>query len=342
MTLARPSLVAQTAREQRRVVLNDVSQSDAYLPDPSLPDAKSEAVFPMLVGTHLIGVLDLVSDKTDRFDESDIQILNTLAEQIGIAVRNVQLYSVQRQVSAELLRADQMKSQFLSSMSHELRTPLNAIINFVEMVAMGLAGEVSSEQKELLNLSLQSSNHLLNLINDILDISKIQAGKLTLFVEKNVDLYQELDTVIGVVAPMLKEKSVELALDIDRGLPILSGDKRRIRQILLNLLSNAIKFTEKGKVTLGAQNRGVHVLFFVSDTGPGIPPELQAVIFEPFVQTVDGVKMEQGTGLGLPISRSFAQAHGGDLWLESVVGKGSTFFFTLPVNNDGSEEKSTI
>jgi PAS domain S-box-containing protein len=335
---ARPSLVAQAARTQQQVVINDVSQSEDYLIDPSLPDAKAEAVFPMTVGTHVVGVLDLLSEKTDRFSETDIQILNSLAEQIGIAVRNAQLYSVQRQVSDELRRADKMKSQFLSSMSHELRTPLNAIINFVEMVSMGLVGEVTSEQKELLNLSLQSSNHLLNLINDILDISKIQAGKLTLFVEQNVNLYEELDTVIGVAAPMCKEKSIELELNIDRDLPLLSGDKRRIRQILLNLLSNAIKFTEKGTVTLSAQNKTSHILFSISDTGAGISPELQSIIFEPFVQTVDGVKMEQGTGLGLPISRSFAQAHGGNLWVESIVGKGSTFFFTLPVNNNESEE----
>jgi PAS domain S-box-containing protein len=336
---ARPSVVAQTAREQKMVVINDVSQSDIYLLDPSLPNGKSEAVFPMVVGTHLIGVLDLLSEKMDRFSETDIQILNTLAEQIGIAVRNVQLYSVQVQAAAELRRADEMKTQFHSSVSHELRTPLNAIINYVDMVMGGLAGPVSEEQKELLNHSLQSSKHLLNLINDILDISKIQSGKMTLFVEDHVDMYEILDSAIGDAATMLKNKPVKFALDIDRGLPTLSCDKRRIRQILLNLLSNANKFTEEGTVTLSAKNKGDHILFSVSDTGAGIPSELQHIIFEPYVQSLDGVKKEQGTGLGLPISRSFAQAHGGRLWVESVAGKGSIFFFSLPIRND--EEKKS-
>jgi PAS domain S-box-containing protein len=338
---AHPSLIAYTARERKRFVINDVSQSAEYLVDPSLPDTRSEAVFPMMVGTHLIGVLDLVAERTDRFGDSDVQILTTLAEQIGIAVRNVQLYSVQVQAAAELRRADEMKTQFHSSVSHELRTPLNAIINYVEMVAGGVVGPISEEQKELLSLSLQSSNHLLSLINDILDISKIQAGKLTLFVEDDVDLYEILDSVIGVAAGMFKHRPVKFEMDIDRGLPILSCDRRRIRQILLNLLSNASKFTEEGAVTLGARNCGDHILFSIKDTGAGIPSELLSIIFEPYVQTLDGVKKEQGTGLGLPISRSFAQAHGGNLWVESTVCQGSTFFFSLPlVEKDASKQDS--
>jgi signal transduction histidine kinase len=336
---ARPSLVAQAAREQKRVVINDVSQSKDYLVDPSLPDAKAEAVFPMVIGTHLVGVLDLISEKADRFGETDIQILNSLAEQIGIAVRNAQLYSVQVEAAVELRRADEMKTQFHSSVSHELRTPLNAIINYVEMVIGGLVGSITEEQRELLNHSLESSKHLLSLINDILDMSKIQAGKMTLFVEDDVNLYEILDLVIGDAATMLKDRPVKFAMDIDRDLPILSCDKRRIRQILLNLLSNANKFTEEGTVTLIAKNKGDHILFSISDTGAGIPPKLQSIIFEPYVQTLDGAKKEQGTGLGLPISRSFAQAHGGDLWVESMMGKGSIFFFSLPVRH-GAENKN--
>lgn len=333
---ARPSLVAQAARGKTQIVLNDVSQSPDYLLDPSLPEAQAEAVFPMVIGAHLIGVLDLVSDKAQRFSEEDVQILNTLAEQIGIAVRNAQLYSVQVQSAAELRRADEMKTQFHSSVSHELRTPLNAIINFVEMVVNGLAGPVADEQKTLLELVLQSSTHLLSQINDILDMSKIQAGKMTLFVEDNVDLYEMLDGVIGVAATMFKDKPVGFDLDIDQGLPAISCDKRRIRQILLNLLSNANKFTERGTVMLRAKNRGDHVLFSVSDTGQGIPAALLPVIFEPYVQTAEGAKKEQGTGLGLPISRSFARAHDGELWVESIEGKGSTFFFTLPYQRGGA------
>lgn len=331
---ARPSLVAQATRERTWVVINDVSQTENFLIDPTLPDTRSEAVFPMSIGEHLIGVLDLQSEEINRFGEADIQILNTLAEQIGIAVRNAQLYLVQVQAAQELRRADQMKTQFLSSMSHELRTPLNAIINFVEMVMMEMTGPVTDEQKELLGLALQSSQHLLQLINDVLDITKIQAGRLTLFVENDVDLYKELGTVVEMVLPMLKDKPVQLVQEIEAGLPIISGDKRRIRQVLLNLLSNAIKFTDQGSVTVRARREGAAVLFAVIDTGSGVPPEAQAAIFEPFVQTMDGVKREQGTGLGLPISLNLVQAHGGKMWLESTPGEGSAFYFSLPVAAD--------
>jgi signal transduction histidine kinase len=329
---AKPSLVAQGAREQTQIVINDVSESKDYLIDQSLPNAKSEAVFPMLVGARLIGMLDLVSEKTDRFSEADIQILNTLAEQIGIAVRNAQLYSVQLQASAELRRADQMKSQFLSSMSHELRTPLNAIINLDEMVARGMVGPITDEQKELLDQSLLSSQHLLQLINDVLDISKIQAGQLKLFVENNVNLHDEINTVVVMVKPLLEKKQLELVQDIDSNLPIIAGDRRRLRQILINLLSNAIKFTDQGTVTLCVRNQEDHIKFSVIDTGYGVPLESQTLIFEPFVQSSDGIKQE-GTGLGLPITRSLVKAHGGDLWLESEVGMGSAFHFTIPIKN---------
>ena len=329
---AAPSLIIQAGREQRAVIIEDVSQSNAYLAVPYLPETQSEAAIPMLIQGNLIGVLDLQSRDLGRFTEADLQILTTLAEQIAVAIQNARLYEEQIHVTEQLRSVDKMKSQFLSSMSHELRTPLNAIINFVEMVAMGLVGPVTEEQKELLNNSLKSSTHLLQLINDVLDISKIQAGKLALFIEQDVDLYRELKTVIDMVLPMFKDKPVELVQDIDDNLPVIAGDKRRIRQVLLNLLSNSIKFTDKGTVTLSAKLQDEKVAFAVIDTGVGIPPEARSVIFEPFVQTVDGIKLEQGTGLGLPISLNLVKAHGGDLWMESRPGEGSAFYFTLPVN----------
>ena len=330
---ARPSLVAHAARERQYLVLNDVSQSPDHFFNRHLPETRSEAVFPMVVGDDLVGVLDLQAENAERFQESDEQILSTLAEQIAIAVRNAELYGIQTRVADELRRSDLMKNQFLSSVSHELRTPLNAIINFVEMVALELVGPVTEEQKELLNNSLNSSTHLLQLINDILDISKIQAGMLTLFIEQDVDLYSVLNTVTETVQPMFKEKQVKLIQDIDNNLPLISGDKRRIHQVLLNLLSNAIKFTNKGTVTLSVKIEKTEVIFAVIDTGVGISPETHSAIFEPFVQTPDGIKLEQGTGLGLPISLSLVQAHGGELWMESQPGEGSAFYFSLPVSD---------
>ena len=328
---ARPSLVAHAARERQYLVLNDVSQSPDHFFNRHLPETRSEAVFPMVVGDDLVGVLDLQAENAERFQESDEQILSTLAEQIAIAVRNAELYGIQTRVADELRRSDLMKNQFLSSVSHELRTPLNAIINFVEMVALELVGPVTEEQKELLNNSLNSSTHLLQLINDILDISKIQAGMLTLFIEQDVDLYSVLNTVTETVQPMFKEKQVKLIQDIDNNLPLISGDKRRIHQVLLNLLSNAIKFTNEGTVTLSVKIEKTEVVFAVIDTGVGISPEAHSAIFEPFVQTMDGIKLEQGTGLGLPISLSLVQAHGGELWMESQPGEGSAFYFSLPI-----------
>jgi signal transduction histidine kinase len=209
---------------------------------------------------------------------------------------------------------------------------MNAIINFVEMVAMEYVGPVNAEQKELLEQSIESSKHLLHLINDVLDISKIQAGQLTLFVEKDINLYEEIEAVLAMIKPTLKTKPIQIIEDIDTNLPAIAGDKRRIRQILLNLLSNAIKFTEKGTITLSVKNQGSDILFAVIDTGPGISSTALNVIFEPFIQTEDGLKQAEGTGLGLPISRNLAEAHGGKLWVESQLGEGSAFYLTLPTN----------
>jgi signal transduction histidine kinase/HAMP domain-containing protein len=331
-----PSVVAQVARDRRIEIINETEFSTIYLFEPSLPDTQAEAAFPMLIGNELVGVLDLQSTSVGRFQENDAQIFSTLAEQIAIAVRNAQLYRQQEQVAQELKRADLMKSQFLASMSHELRTPLNSIINFTQLISMGVAGPVTEEQMTMLNTSLGSSRHLLQLINDVLDISKIQAGKLGLYIEENVNLNEEIQAVVDMAEPLLQkqnatlEQPIRFIQDIDEDLPLTACDRRRIRQVLLNLLSNAIKFTGQGSITLSVKNRGKEFIFAVMDTGPGIPQEMQARIFEPFVQVTDDIKHTQGTGLGLPISRSLVEAHGGELWVESNMGEGTTFFFTLP------------
>jgi len=332
----RPGLVAHVARECKAEIINDTTKSTIFLPNPHLPDTRAEAAFPMFVSDMLLGVLDLQSETVGRFQEGEVQIFSTLAEQIAIAVRNAQLYRQQEHVAQELERTDLMKSQFLASMSHELRTPLNSIINFTQLITMGVAGPVTEEQLTMLNTSLSSSRHLLQLINDVLDISKIQAGKLSLYIEEDVNLNEEIRTVVDMAGPLLQKQNANLEQptrfiqDIDRNLPLTACDRRRIRQVLLNLLSNAIKFTEQGSITLSAKKKDEEFIFAVMDTGPGIPPEMQARIFEPFIQVKDGIKHTQGTGLGLPISRSLVKAHGGELWVESKMGEGTTFFFTLP------------
>jgi signal transduction histidine kinase len=216
-------------------------------------------------------------------------------------------------------------------MSHELRTPLNAILTFNELVALGTFGPVNEEQVDYLQKSVQSGKHLLSLINDVLDLTKIQAGMMKLFVENDFNIAAEMSSAAATAEKLLNGKPVKLITEIDQNFPLLTCDKRRVRQVLLNLISNAVKFTEEGAITLSVKKQDQHVLFSVKDTGPGIDPEQQTIIFEPFVQTETGLKHAGGTGLGLPISKRLVEAHGGRLWIESTVGQGSNFYFSLPV-----------
>ncbi len=327
---ASTNLIAKVGRDKQHIVIEDTSEWDVSSLPHRLSNTESEILLPMLVGDRLVGVLEMQSEESGRFTAEYVEVFTTLAEQIAIAVNNAQLYARQRQFADELQEADKIKNQFLANMSHELRTPLNGIMNFTEMVSSGMMGAITEQQKELLDLSLDSSKHLLSLINDILDIAKIQAGELKLFIE-DVDLYTELSVALSVVKPMIQNGRVELIEEVDEGLPLIRGDRRRIRQILLNLASNAAKFTEEGSITVGAKIDQDHILFSVTDTGIGIPEEMHQIIFSPFIQTVDGVKLVNGTGLGLPITKTLVERHGGKIWVESVLGEGTTFFVMLPM-----------
>jgi signal transduction histidine kinase len=233
----------------------------------------------------------------------------------------------------QAVQSEQVMVQFLSNVSHELRTPLNAIINFSQFVSSGIYGPINEKQVDTLNKSTDSARHLLAMINDILDMSKIEAGRMDLFVEEEVDLYPELEAAAAATAALLAKKPVEFIQEIEAELPAVVGDRRRIRQILLNLTSNAAKFTDQGQVWLRARREGDQVLFEVKDTGPGIASEDQARIFRPFHQSKRGAISAAGTGLGLPIAQHLAEAHGGKLWLQSTVGKGSTLHFSLPIRS---------
>ncbi|MBE2269720.1 MAG: hypothetical protein IAE80_15900 [Anaerolinea sp.] len=231
-------------------------------------------------------------------------------------------------------KADLIKSQFLASMSHELRTPLNAILNFTEFVNIGMLGPVNDKQKDALSKSLDSGRHLLSLINDVLDITKIESGMMRLFVEENIDLHEIVESAQATVETLLKGKPVAFTAEIDAPLPELTGDRRRIRQVLVNLLSNACKFTEEGSVTLRVRNEGSTILFSVIDTGPGIASADHDLIFEPFKQTATGIQHGGGTGLGLPISKRLVESHDGEIWVESDLDRGSAFFVRLPVRSE--------
>jgi signal transduction histidine kinase len=237
----------------------------------------------------------------------------------------------------EAERANVVKSAFLASMSHELRTPLNAIINFTKFVAKGTMGPVNEEQAETLYEVIDSAKHLLSLINDVLDMSKIESGSLRLFVENDVELKPILDSVIATGKGLLVEKPVTLETDIAAELPAIRGDRQRILQILLNVVSNACKFTEKGHIKLQAFRTENEVVFAVEDTGPGIDAEDRAAVFEAFKQTEAGLRQIGGTGLGMPITKNLVEAHGGRIWLESEVGTGTTFYVALPVESESLE-----
>jgi signal transduction histidine kinase len=249
---------------------------------------------------------------------------NEMAESIEQREENLQAARAQAE------RANQVKSAFLASMSHELRTPLNGIINFTGFVADEMLGPVNEKQGQFLRDAIVNAEHLLSLINDVLDISKIEAGSLRLFVENNIDLAKEIDTVARTGETLLEDKPVTLSVDIQGPLLPIQGDKRRIRQIILNLVSNACKFTDEGSVTITARQTDESVFITVRDTGPGIDAKDHETVFGTFLQTETGLRKGGGTGLGLPISKKLAEAHGGRLWLESELGKGAAFFVVLP------------
>lgn len=327
-------LLAEAVRQHKPIIVNDVSKDTRYKDNSLVFNTRSEAVFPMLVGNNLIGMLDLKSDQLDRFSDDDIRVLTTLAEQMAVAVRNAQLYAESQDARQDAEKANLVKSQFLAAMSHELRTPLNAILNFTDFVASGMLGDVNEEQVDILGKVRTSGKHLLSLINDVLDISKIESGALRLFVEPDVNLNAETQSVVDSAHVLLGDKPIKLVAEIDANTAPIVADRRRVRQIMLNLVSNACKFTEEGEIRISLQQNGDHALFAVHDTGPGIAPEDHETVFETFQQSEAGLRQGEGTGLGLPISRRLAELHGGRLWLNSVPGEGASFYVSLPTRSE--------
>lgn len=332
---AERSVVARAARNNTTIVVNNVRETEGFMPNPLLVKTQSEAAFPLVVGDEVLGVLDVQSDQLDRFDTDLLSVLTTLARQVAVSVRNANLFEEVQQARERAEQADKVKSSFLASMSHELRTPLNAIINFTKFVLNGDLGPVNEQQKDILGQVANSGKHLLSLINDVLDMSKIEAGALNLFVEDNVNLKRILDAVVATGQSLLVEKQqIELHTEYDEELPPIRGDRQRIAQILLNIISNACKFTESGWIKVCAHAVNGEVVISVQDTGPGIAPEDQTLVFEAFKQTTTGLRQGAGTGLGMPITKSLVEAHGGHLQLESVVQQGTTFTVSLPVKSE--------
>jgi signal transduction histidine kinase len=232
--------------------------------------------------------------------------------------------------SRELENASQHKSDFLANMSHELRTPLNAVIGFSQVLREGMVGEVNEKQKEYLEDILSSGNHLLSLINDVLDLSKVEAGQVELEIAP-FSLQEALERGVVMVRERATNHGVQLTLATNGDVDMVAGDERRIRQVIFNLLSNAVKFTPAGgAVDVRATQANGEVQVSVRDTGPGIAEEDRERVFEEFQQTTAGIEQREGTGLGLALSKRLVELHGGRIWVDSELGKGSTFVFTLP------------
>ncbi len=238
-----------------------------------------------------------------------------------------------RSVYAKLEEASRHKSEFLANMSHELRTPLNAIIGFSQVLRDEMVGPVNEKQAEYLDDIASSGNHLLSLINDVLDLSKVEAGQVELEVHP-FSLREALERGVVMVRERATEDGVRVAFDADPEVDVVDGDERRIKQVIFNLLSNAVKFTPAGgEVDVSATRVNGEVRVSVADTGPGVAPEDTERIFEEFQQSETGVGLREGTGLGLALSKRFVELHGGRIWLESELGRGSTFTFALPARS---------
>ncbi len=287
---------------------------------------------PLLREDRLVGALVLRRRVPGSFPQESVNLLQTFATQSVLAIQNARLFREIADKSQQLEAASQHKSEFLANMSHELRTPLNAIIGFSEVLLERMFGEVNEKQTEYLQDILSSGQHLLSLINDILDLSKVEAGRMELALAP-FHLPVALENAVTLVKERAARHGIALTLDVDPRLGEFVGDERKIKQVLLNLLSNAVKFTpEGGQITLKAVVADGSVEISVSDTGIGIAPEDQEAIFEEFRQVGgDDARKREGTGLGLTLAKKFVEMHGGRIWVKSKVGKGSTFSFTLPV-----------
>jgi GAF domain-containing protein len=325
--------IGRVLLERTPVHIDDVLTDPDYelVETSKLGGYRTLLAVPLLREGEATGVFVLVRRVVRPFTKRQIELVSTFADQAAIAIENVRLFDEIQDKSRQLAEASQHKSQFLASMSHELRTPLNAILGYTELIADGIYGAPPEKMQTVLKRLESNGRHLLGLINAVLDLSKIEAGQLTLDLA-DYSLENLAQTVYNAVEPLAADKKLAFKADVPAGLPPGRGDERRLTQVLLNLVGNAIKFTDTGEVVIqaGASDSEFHLS--VRDTGPGISAADQAKLFQEFQQADNPkTRRKEGTGLGLAISKRIVEMHGGRIWIESQLGRGSTFFVSLPV-----------
>jgi two-component system, NtrC family, sensor kinase len=326
--------VAQTREPVQIVDISDPAAYESRVRNMLLQiGLRALLAVPLIAEDQLVGALIVMRKRSGTFAPEEVALLQTFATQSALAIQNARLFREIEDKSRQLEVASQHKSEFLANMSHELRTPLNAIIGFSEVLSERMFGELNEKQEEYLKDIYASGTHLLSLINDILDLSKIEAGRMELELT-DVDLPQAIENALTLVRERAGRRGIALAHTMDERLGEIRGDERKVKQVLLNLLSNAIKFTpEGGRIEVEATSRDGFVEVSVRDTGMGIAPEDQERVFEEFRQVGTADKKAEGTGLGLTLCRKFIELHGGRIWVKSQVGMGSTFTFTIPVRH---------
>jgi signal transduction histidine kinase len=327
--------VGRAAVGRRAVQMPDIDAEPSYPLRGILRRLGYRALLaiPLLHEGRIIGGLTVLRRTPGAFSEEIVRLIQAFATQSALAIQNANLFHEIEETGRQLAVASQHKSEFLANMSHELRTPLNAILGYTELIQDNIYGQVPDRIREVLDRVQSSGRHLLGLINDVLDLSKIEAGRLTLSIA-DYSMKEVVQTVVMATEALVAEKKVALRIAISEHLPLGEGDQRRITQVLLNLVGNAIKFTEAGEIAVQAIAADGAFHLSVRDTGPGIAAEDQQRVFEEFQQVDSSSTREKGgTGLGLSISKKIIELHGGRIWVESELGRGSTFHFTLPVRS---------
>lgn len=331
-------IISDVFEKGQAVILKDVSDQNENPFNLETQWTKSQLVLPLKIGDEIIGVLDIHSNQSNDFESKDLRYYQLLADQIAIEIENAKLYEKTQNTIEDISDIDRVKSQFLANMSHEFRTPLNSIIGFSKVIMTGIDGPINETQKQDLTAIHSAGQYLLRLVNDILDITKIEAGTMKLTMDRT-NIPNLIQSLLPAAENLVKDKVIKFEVVNSKDLPEIIVDRDRISQVLMNIISNAVKFTEYGKITISTSlvkglGKNQEVMITISDTGMGINQADQAKLFRPFEQAASTENIRAfGSGLGLAISKSLIQLHRGRIGLlKSSPGKGSTFFIALPVN----------